>query len=252
MVIFIFNKVGSCVIWLLLILSFVLIIIDVFHWSCLDEFARRLPLNTAPAGYACPACHTGLFPASNVVSPVIDSLRELLSTVNWARAGLGLPLVKYISSSACFKCLSQRGSAGGIMFLGCSCIHAFVRPCIRNVVNTISRKLSDHIFSWNSQHWCILGQGWMLQVLGSKCKRSKFKVLMGFNMLENAVFGLVNAIFWRLLDQRSPDFQHWCILGQGWTGEFFWVWVIQSLTLCFEFKFLVMCVYLYSTCCLVM
>ena len=67
--------------------------VDVFHWSCLDEFARQLPSNTAPAGYACPACHTGLFPASNVVSPVVDSLRQFLSTVNWARAGLGLPLV---------------------------------------------------------------------------------------------------------------------------------------------------------------
>lgn len=66
---------------------------DVFHWSCLDEFARQLPSNTAPAGYACPACHTGLFPASNVVSPVVDSLRQFLSTVNWARAGLGLPLI---------------------------------------------------------------------------------------------------------------------------------------------------------------
>jgi len=77
---------------LLMILSF-LLTADVFHWSCLNEFAGRLPSNTAPAGYACPACHTGLFPASNVVSPVVDSLRELLSTVNWARAGLGLPLV---------------------------------------------------------------------------------------------------------------------------------------------------------------
>ena len=67
--------------------------LDVFHWSCLDEFARHLPSNTAPAGYACPGCHTCLFPASNVVSPVVDALRELLSTVNWARAGLGLPLV---------------------------------------------------------------------------------------------------------------------------------------------------------------
>lgn len=67
---------------------------DLFHWACLDNFARSLPSNTAPAGYGCPICHTNLFPAPNAVGPVIDNLKELLSKVNWARAGLGLPMIE--------------------------------------------------------------------------------------------------------------------------------------------------------------
>ena len=66
---------------------------DVFHWSCLDHYARQLPPNTAPAGYTCPICKSGIFPAHNVVSPVADVLRQILIKVNWARVGLGLPLV---------------------------------------------------------------------------------------------------------------------------------------------------------------
>lgn len=34
-----------------------------------------------------------VFPPQNLVSPVADELREKLAGVNWARAGLGLPLV---------------------------------------------------------------------------------------------------------------------------------------------------------------
>ncbi|XP_013398399.1 zinc finger protein-like 1 homolog isoform X2 [Lingula anatina] len=67
---------------------------DVFHWSCLNAYAQQLPANTAPAGYQCPACKTGIFPANNIASPVADALRTLLSEVNWARAGLGLPLIE--------------------------------------------------------------------------------------------------------------------------------------------------------------
>jgi len=49
-----------------------------------------------------------------------------------------------------------------------------VRPCITNVI-TISWKWWN-IFSPNFQHWCILGQGWMCQVLWSKgrCSRSRW------------------------------------------------------------------------------
>lgn len=65
-----------------------------FHWKCVDKYARQLPANTAPAGYTCPACQSGIFPASNVVSPVAESLRKSLTQVNWARAGLGMPLVR--------------------------------------------------------------------------------------------------------------------------------------------------------------
>lgn len=67
---------------------------DLFHWSCLDSYERCLPANTAPAGYTCPICNAGLFPPPNATSPVIDALKELLSKVNWARAGLGLPLIE--------------------------------------------------------------------------------------------------------------------------------------------------------------
>lgn len=70
----------------------------VYHWVCLDRLARELPTTTAPAGYTCPSCKTSLFPAPNLVSPVADVLREKLAGVNWARAGLGLPLVKILQS----------------------------------------------------------------------------------------------------------------------------------------------------------
>ncbi|KAK9703151.1 Ring finger domain [Popillia japonica] len=65
----------------------------VFHWSCLDNYSRQLPSTTAPAGYTCPSCRAALFPPANLVSPVADVLREKLAGVNWARAGLGLPLL---------------------------------------------------------------------------------------------------------------------------------------------------------------
>ncbi|GLH02186.1 hypothetical protein R5R35_012139 [Gryllus longicercus] len=70
-----------------------LICYHVYHWACLNNFAYSLPPTTAPAGYTCPSCKVGLFPASNLVSPVADVLREKLAGVNWARAGLGLPLL---------------------------------------------------------------------------------------------------------------------------------------------------------------
>jgi len=66
----------------------------VFHWVCLDRYARNLPADTAPAGYTCPACQDCIFPPENLVSPVADELKKLLSNVNWARAGLGLPLLE--------------------------------------------------------------------------------------------------------------------------------------------------------------
>ncbi|XP_034940010.1 zinc finger protein-like 1 homolog [Chelonus insularis] len=65
----------------------------VFHWSCLDRYARSLPPTTAPAGYICPTCQACIFPRSNLVSPVADVLKEKLVSVNWARAGLDLPLL---------------------------------------------------------------------------------------------------------------------------------------------------------------
>ena len=66
---------------------------DIFHWSCFDAYERALPANTAPAGYLCPVCSACIFPPPNSSSPVIEALCSLLATVNWARAGLGLPMV---------------------------------------------------------------------------------------------------------------------------------------------------------------
>ncbi|XP_050353821.1 zinc finger protein-like 1 homolog [Nymphalis io] len=65
----------------------------VFHWECAESRYRALPRTTAPAGYLCPSCATPVFPPPNLVSPVADVLRESLAGVNWARAGLGLPLL---------------------------------------------------------------------------------------------------------------------------------------------------------------
>ncbi|XP_066906453.1 zinc finger protein-like 1 homolog [Halyomorpha halys] len=64
----------------------------VYHWDCLDQFVRELPDTTAPAGYKCLQCHETLLPNPVLASPVADALREKLSTVNWGRIGLGLPL----------------------------------------------------------------------------------------------------------------------------------------------------------------
>ncbi|XP_040038499.2 zinc finger protein-like 1 [Gasterosteus aculeatus] len=71
-----------------------LVCYDVFHWSCLNNLASRLPLHTAPAGYQCPTCQGPVFPPSNLASPIADVLKQHLSSVNWARAGLGLPLIE--------------------------------------------------------------------------------------------------------------------------------------------------------------
>lgn len=73
--------------------DFSFVVVDVFHWSCLDHVSRQLPATTAPAGYTCPSCRHPLFPPHNLISPVADVLKEKLAGVNWARAGLGLPLV---------------------------------------------------------------------------------------------------------------------------------------------------------------
>jgi len=71
-----------------------LLCFHIVHWSCLDSWAKSLPATTAPAGYTCPVCQRMcLFPALNQVSPIADALRNRLADVNWARVGLGLPLM---------------------------------------------------------------------------------------------------------------------------------------------------------------
>nr|XP_027234037.1 zinc finger protein-like 1 [Penaeus vannamei] len=67
---------------------------DVFHKECLNDWASRMAPNTAPAGYKCPVCSSPVFPAPNLVSPVADRLREMISIYPWAQTGLGLPLIK--------------------------------------------------------------------------------------------------------------------------------------------------------------
>lgn len=91
--------------------QYITFIVDVFHWSCLDHYSRQLPPTTAPRGYVCPSCKNPLFPAPNLISPVADVLKEKLAGVNWARAGLGLPLVSkahfdqiVVSNQCCFSC----------------------------------------------------------------------------------------------------------------------------------------------------
>ncbi|XP_006901518.1 PREDICTED: zinc finger protein-like 1 [Elephantulus edwardii] len=75
-----------------------LICFDLFHWACLNERAAQLPQNTAPAGYQCPNCNGPIIPPANIAGPVASALREKLTTVNWARAGLGLPLIDEVES----------------------------------------------------------------------------------------------------------------------------------------------------------
>ncbi|TKR86949.1 hypothetical protein L596_011441 [Steinernema carpocapsae] len=67
--------------------------LHVFHWSCLNSRMKQLPSTTAPAGYMCPCCKEAVFPASNQTSPVIDRLRIMLMKANWARNGLGHPIL---------------------------------------------------------------------------------------------------------------------------------------------------------------
>uniref|UniRef100_F6WN26 Zinc finger protein-like 1 n=1 Tax=Monodelphis domestica TaxID=13616 RepID=F6WN26_MONDO len=77
-----------------------LVCYDLFHWSCLNERAAQLPRNTAPAGYQCPSCSGPIFPPANLAGPVAIALRKKLSTVNWARAGLGLPLIDEVTPTS--------------------------------------------------------------------------------------------------------------------------------------------------------
>ncbi|KAK0411618.1 hypothetical protein QR680_005749 [Steinernema hermaphroditum] len=67
--------------------------LHVFHWICLNARMKELPSTTAPAGYTCPCCKEAIFPAPNQISPIIDRLRATLLKANWARNGLGIPIL---------------------------------------------------------------------------------------------------------------------------------------------------------------
>ncbi|VDK47710.1 unnamed protein product [Anisakis simplex] len=74
--------------------------LHLFHWQCLDAWARRFPSNTAPAGYKCHLCQEAIFPAANQTSPIIEELRTILQRSNWARTALGLTLVGLLITSS--------------------------------------------------------------------------------------------------------------------------------------------------------
>lgn len=76
-----------------------LVCYDLFHKECLNDWASRLPPNTAPAGYKCPVCSKAIFPPPNLVSPIADRLQEALAVFPWARTGLGLPLIEDVGSN---------------------------------------------------------------------------------------------------------------------------------------------------------
>ncbi|CAD5224763.1 unnamed protein product [Bursaphelenchus okinawaensis] len=61
-----------------------------FHWTCLSTRVGNLPEGTPPTTFKCPSCLDMIFPSANQTSPVIERLREKLSTVNWGRLGLGM------------------------------------------------------------------------------------------------------------------------------------------------------------------
>ncbi|KAL1487049.1 hypothetical protein MTO96_008353 [Rhipicephalus appendiculatus] len=63
----------------------------VFHWACLDEYCKRMPKTTAPAGYGCPSCGSAIVPAINIESPVADALNVLLKSASWANASPSIP-----------------------------------------------------------------------------------------------------------------------------------------------------------------
>ncbi|VDN05299.1 unnamed protein product [Thelazia callipaeda] len=79
--------------------KFLSLMLDLFHWECLDAWAQSLPGNTAPAGYKCQQCKEGIFPAPNQTSPTIENLRTMLQRANWARAGLGLSLLPELDNA---------------------------------------------------------------------------------------------------------------------------------------------------------
>lgn len=67
---------------------------DVFHEACVDRYFKKLPGNTAPAGYKCSSCDMEVFPLPNQAGKVVEQMRSCLSKYNWARVGLGMPLIE--------------------------------------------------------------------------------------------------------------------------------------------------------------
>lgn len=65
----------------------------IFHLSCLNKYGESFPPTTAPAGFTCPDCRSCIFPSSNSPSPIFGLIKKRLASADWARAGLGLPVL---------------------------------------------------------------------------------------------------------------------------------------------------------------
>ena len=132
----------------------------------------------------------------------------------------GVQLLRALSSGSIVTlvlvCVSASIVAGGVMYLPRLSVCLSVHPCIANVLNTISWKVSN-VFSPILQHWCILGQGWKLQLLGSKFKVTVCPTCCKMHVLALLTWYLEN--YWTEL-WISPNFELWCILGRGWTLQF--------------------------------
>lgn len=131
-----------------------------FHWSCLDHVSRQLRPTTAPAGYTCPSCRHPLFPPHNLISPVADVLKEKLAGVNWARAGLGLPLVsisRFLNQVKCNK-------------LDFFILYCFIRTVFFFVSLAFGRKRNKTSGKSCSAPIVTKSRGFSIKLLSFRCK----------------------------------------------------------------------------------
>eukprot|EP00045_Choanoeca_perplexa_P005078 m.43315 g.43315 ORF g.43315 m.43315 type:complete len:279 (-) comp12916_c0_seq1:1400-2236(-) len=88
---------------------------DVFHWECLDKYAKAFPAHTAPAGFNCPVCRTQMIPPAHNVSPVAQQARKKLATAEWAtRAGDGNEAVGSSSPRKSARAAASDGVASSL------------------------------------------------------------------------------------------------------------------------------------------
>jgi hypothetical protein len=76
------------------------LIADIFHLSCLNKYGASFPATTAPAGFSCPDCRSSIFPTSSSPSPIFAVLKKRLGSAEWARAGLGLPVLNAVAHNS--------------------------------------------------------------------------------------------------------------------------------------------------------
>jgi len=112
----------------------------IFHWNCLNNYAQGLPQNTAPAGYTCPDCQKTIFPPSNSTTPISQFLRKVLAGAEWARIGLGLPILdkQNMSISELGEEQSQLNSIPHVVHNNTNHASGSIPVTINNVSNFIS------------------------------------------------------------------------------------------------------------------